>query len=87
LIFISFQGQEIQIRDLQNDKRIHAKKVQEFEELKRVLKATEDKIDDFELKLNEKETENCSLKTKITKLEADLSRIDHEYQKMRNKFL
>lgn len=82
-----FQSQDIHIRDLQNEKRIHAKKCQEYEELKRVLKATEDKIDDLELKLNEKETENCSLKTKITKLEADLSRIDHEYQKMRSKFL
>jgi len=81
------KSQEIQIRDLQNEKRNHAKKVQEYEELKRLFKATEGKIDDFELKLNEKETENCSLKTKITKLEADLSRIGHEYQKMRTKFL
>lgn len=64
----------------------YIKKCHEIEEIKKEFKYNELKLNEMENKLSEKDSLNNALQTKLTKLEADLARMDYEYQKLRNKY-
>jgi chromosome segregation ATPase len=72
--------------DLQNEKRNLFKKNQEIEELRRNLRASDDRLIEIELKSSDKENDNNELRTRISKLEAELTRLDKEYNKLRYRY-
>ena len=59
------------------------KKMQESEELRMNIKFYEQKCDNYELKLDERENAITRLKTKLMQRESDMARMEYEYQKLR----
>jgi hypothetical protein len=74
------------MRATQMEKMNYLKKSQEHEELKKEFKYSDMKFNELENKLIEKESLVASLQTKLSKYEADMARMDYEYQKLRNKY-
>lgn len=71
------------MRELQNEKRNLAKKNQECHELNSAVKFFEQKCDNYELKVDERDNLIARLKTKNIQLENDMTRLDMEYHKLR----
>jgi chromosome segregation ATPase len=80
----SIKIQDKYMRELHVEKRNLLKKSQEFEELKQSLKYYEQKCDSYEVKLDERESAVTLLKSKLVQTEADLNRLDFEYQRLKN---
>lgn len=71
-------------RELQLEKRNLLKRNQEYEELKQSVRQYEQKCDELEVKLDEKLSTVAVLKSQLVQKEADLNRIDYEYQKLKS---
>ena len=71
------------MRDLHMSQKNAMKKMQECEELKMNSKIYEQKCDNYELKLDERDNIITRLKTKLIQKDTDLTRLDYEYQKMK----
>ena len=74
------------MRTSQVEKMNYLKKNQECEELKKEIKYSDQRANEMENKLDDKEKIISTLQSKIVKLEADMARMDYEYQKLRNKY-
>jgi chromosome segregation ATPase len=74
------------MRVSQIDKMNYLKKNQECEELKKEIKYSDQRANEFENKLEDKEQIISTLQSKIVKFESDMARMDYEYQKLRNKY-
>ena len=72
------------MRELHVEKRNLMKKMQECEELKMNSKIYEQKCDNYELKLDERDNIITRLKTKLIQKETDITRLDYEYQKLKS---
>lgn len=69
--------------ELHNEKRALAKKIQECDELAKYIKNLEQKCDNYELKIDERDSLIGRLKTKNIQYENDLTRLNYEYQKLK----
>ena len=81
------KANEQQMRATQIEKINYLKKSQECEELKKELKYSENRMNELENKLEDKENIVATLQAKLGKFEADMARMDYEYQKLRNKYV
>jgi hypothetical protein len=76
--------QEKYIRELNTEKRNLTRKSEECEDLKDKLKFYEQKCDNLEVKIDERESTVALLRSKLVQTEADLNRIDYEFQKLKH---
>jgi hypothetical protein len=68
------------------EKRNYLKKCQDTEDLFKALKFSEEKVNNCELKLSDKDEIIASYKAKLSKTESDLARTDYEYKRLRSKY-
>jgi chromosome segregation ATPase len=67
------------MRELQMERTNLINKIQECEELKMSLKFSEQKISNYQMKLDEKENTIDRLLDKMTQMEKQITRLEHEY--------
>jgi hypothetical protein len=87
LYFYVNQKYDHQAKELQMEKRNYLKKCQDNEDLFKALKFSEEKVNNYDLKLSDKDELIASYKAKLSKTESDLARTDYEYKRLRSKYL
>ena len=70
--------------DLQIERRNMTKKTQECEELKDKIHIYQQKCENSDLSLDQRENTIKSLKTKLTQMEIEMMRLSNEFEKIRN---